>query len=207
MNPVMLLIIGPRHSGTSILAAHLGAHPEISIVNEGKRDAFKKIYGVPVVGNKLILGDNIDWKKRACKYGHLKNRVYWAKNGVRALFRPYPTSYFNIQDYISWGAKVIYTKRDFGNVISIIQRAEAHGTKILLNQACEYIEWCDEQVKDIPDKFVVEYDRFNKSVHKEAILNDLCDWIGVKYSTKMLDGEDCNWVWLDIRRQENENKK
>lgn len=51
-----ILIIGIQHTGSTMLASALGAHPDISIVNEGLHASFTCQVGTEYIGNKVVLG-------------------------------------------------------------------------------------------------------------------------------------------------------
>lgn len=188
--PKIVLVVGARHSGTSLLASYLGAHPDISMIFEDTDQNFLKMYGTKYVGNKLVLNQQIRRTQRASKWGYAVNRYWYWKHGW-GPFRPYPTSKWSIQDYVENEAKIIYIIRGSrDNVNSIIKRA---GQRVSEREAFSYLDKCTQEISPY-DYTSVSYETLVSNPALE--LEWICQSAKIKYSKKMLDGPKSNWRYL-----------
>jgi hypothetical protein len=183
-----LLILGIMHSGTTLLAAMIGRHPEVSMINESFSGEHFQQLGKTYSGNKLLLRQ-IGLKYRGCKFGHLINRIVSQNN--RFTFRVYPQSLYSLRDYPQ-GTKIILITRNSDDVInSLILRdkyprwlAEWH----VRNQQKKEID-----IVNIHGAFIIG---FNTLVnYPEHTMRRICAYLGLPYSPAMLEGAKFNHTY------------
>jgi len=181
-----LLILGSPRSGTTLLASMIGTHTEVAMLIEDRNFAIKKLTSKKILGNKLCLPNQIDLNKRATSFSLLlKNRF-----GIKS----YPTSKYNIEDYLNLkDLKIINIVRDYNDVIySNIKRGEGgKKRKIEQDKAVQWWSRAVEVMYELSQKhsekvITVSYEDLVRE--PEKILRKISNYIDIEFQEKMLEG-------------------
>jgi len=190
----LLLLLGCQRSGTTLLAAMLGRHSEISMLFESTTDDTKKLIGKKYCGNKLLAWRQIRINSTSSKFGHLINRVanfdFGLKKNRHHKVRIFPTSALSIQDYLDDGAKIITIFRNKQEVVNSI----TNRTKMSEAQASiEYDRAVQEMQHVQKEAFEIQFDKLvNDPVQT---LKEVCQFLGLDYEDRMLEGTEYNFVY------------
>jgi len=65
MEPTHLLIIGAPRSGTTLLAAMIGAHSKVAMLIEDRFFSIKKLTGKEVLANKLCIPHQLEIDRKS----------------------------------------------------------------------------------------------------------------------------------------------
>jgi len=187
-----LLVLGLARSGTSFLASLLGGHPDINMLSECFDAGFTRLIGKQYAGNKLCIH-----QIRYDAFSPVPLRVVKTGSKNRAVCR------MLIQDYLSLDAKIIIILRNTEDVInSMVNRT-----------ACSY-DWAETVVnsnikelnKVIDGKcHVVGYSSLCENKVNE--LKEICKYLGLEYSDRMLLGENKNWVYPERNCYDRKNNE
>lgn len=118
-----LLILGAPRSGTTLLAAMIGRHPDVAVLSENLGMAMRKVVGKRVAGNKLCIPNHIEMREtRPWWVGALG----WRGHQVlyrRGFFRYRPEAPVSIEDYLALeGLRLVGILRDGRAVVSSIMK-------------------------------------------------------------------------------------
>lgn len=186
-----LLIAGCQRSGTTILSACLGRHPDINMMVEGTSCDVLKGIGKKYNGNKLCLYSQIRQKQRASRIGYLINRIV---NFNRSYFkrRPFPTSKMSIQDYKDEGARIIYIVRNKEDVVSSMMRRAGFSEKM----ASVHYDKANSHIDD--SGMIVHYELFVEN--NEKVLRNVCSFLWLPFDYRMLEGQNYN-TYYEYKRK------
>ena len=169
----MTLIVGSPRSGTSLLAALVGAHPEAAILNEDITLGWRKLVGKPVIGNKLTVPNLIDLDRR---------RRPWYGPAKRLRLPPGPASVWSIRDYLAAGVVVIGIARDPGPAVeSMVVRGG-------LSREAAQRRWDRSQTALEHADLTLSYAAL--TANPKAVLSEVCARLGLAYSESMLRGAE-----------------
>lgn len=195
IEPKTILVVGCQRSGTTLLASMLGGHSEINMLFESTTDEVFRMIGKQYNGNKLLAYRQIRMRQRASRFGHLINRManlhFRGKKHQRC--RVFPTSQLSIEDYLAQGARLITIVREKEEVISSILSRTEMTRKQALKEYEEAMALIDEvkQRSHLID--------FYDLVHRpEQTLTLVCEYLGLKYEDRMLEGTVHNTVYPDL---------
>jgi len=181
-----LLILGSPRSGTTLLASMIGSHTEVAMLIEDKYFAIRKLTSKKILGNKLCLPNQIDLNKRATSFSLLLKKRF----GIES----YPTSKYNIEDYLNLqDLKIINIVRDYNDVIySNIKRGEGREQrKIERDKAVQWWSKAVEIMFELTQKHsekVITVSYEDLVTEPEKILRKISDYIGIEFQQKMLEG-------------------
>lgn len=190
-----ILIVGAPRTGTTLFAAMIGSHPEISILNEEKSNAWRKALGRKHQGLKLCIPNQIelDRKSEKAEHGELKRQILKTVAEF-ALWDAGPRK--------AWGEERIdatiaqFLKLDDPRVMAILRGPEQavasmqkRGGQPLTEaffrwlRAVEIMETLREEA---PKRFaVVGFERLVSD--PEEVLRACAKWLGVDYAPAMLN--------------------
>jgi hypothetical protein len=178
-----LLLLGLARSGTSFCSSLLGGHPDINMLCESYGSAILRGVGKLYNGNKLCA--------HQIKYNLIDKapvRLVKSRKLVSRLF---------FQDYADLGAKTIIIRRNTEDVAnSMVKR-----TNCSYKSAYEVIEDGTKFLDDVNkhnEILPVSYD--NLCDFKEDVLKEICEYLELEYSPRMLAGEKYNWVYPDRKK-------
>jgi len=118
----LIIILGIRNSGTSLLTSLIGAAPDINMRWENIDWSFMAPAGKPINGNKLILGEQIRLRERG---NILKTFINDLSLMLRRKSTPYPYSRNSIMNYGRIGVKfILITRRKSQNIDSMMRRGK-----------------------------------------------------------------------------------
>ncbi|WNJ17605.1 sulfotransferase [Pontibacter sp. G13] len=192
-NTKLLLILGCQRSGTTLLSAMLGGHPEISMLFESTDEDVMALIGKKYRGNKLLTWRQIRMNQRASRFGYLMNRlanIDLNKKAKPHKTRPFPTSRLSIQDYIDLGAKIITITRKKDEVVSsIINR-----TKMSEAQASSEYDLAMAEVDKV--RHIAHNINFSELVGEPTeTLKGICEFLELDFEERMLEGPKYNFVY------------
>ncbi|MFQ5772658.1 MAG: sulfotransferase [bacterium] len=159
------LVLGIQRSGTSLLAAYLGNHPDINMLLESKKkNVLNKPYGRPLTGNKLLT-IQIDYEKRANwltnKINYVARKLFTTQKGTwyRRLF---PQSELSIKDYYVMNPKIIVIYRKREQVIASMKKRSGYDYKRANKEFRDGISLLDKVIQNL-NPLIVEYGFLCKS--------------------------------------------
>lgn len=190
MNKIRYMILGTSRGGTTILAAALGAHPLVAVLDEDMTGAFDRITGGKIPGIKLCVPNQIELDKRwnpifriGLTGGYFRKSLFMNK---------IPKSSLNIRDYGNFGdIKHICILRHPAGVIPSIINREHRSEKVAIYRWQRTIEVFNELNSD--RTFAPVYISFEKLItNPEDTLQKLCANLGIPYSSQMLEAPSRN---------------
>ena len=190
----LFVVIGLQRTGTTLLASMLGRHPEINMLFESVTKDSLKLIGKQWNGNKLLAYRQIRKNKRSSKLGHLINRIVnldFKQENRHHLVRPFPTSVMSIEDYKKEGAVFITIERDKESSVSSMMK-RAGQTKKQAEREWESGMKIINQLKNEGAYSLTFVDLVNNS---EKYLKEICNFLAIEYSEKMLEGPKYNFVY------------
>lgn len=184
------MILGTSRGGTTIMAAALGAHPLITILDEDMTGAFDKVVGGKTPGVKLCVPNQIEIEKRwhPIFYIGLSNGRFRKS----LLMNKVPRSKLNIHDYTQYGdIKHICILRHPAGVIPSIMNRENRSQDVALYRWKRTVEIFNE-LYNTPaySPVFISFEKLIKT--PEKTLRSLCENLGVNYSEEMLTAPSKN---------------
>jgi hypothetical protein len=182
MTPQRLLIIGAPRSGTSLLAAMLGRHPECGIMHECLSCMEKKIVGKDVVGNKLCVPKQISYEIP------FKYRLYDLLRKAPVLRRILPDRSRSIRKYLTeHEAKIVAIIRDGDAVVNSMLKRSKTRIHTAVDQWSQAVELIDRIKEEFPDSIIVV--RFEDLVtDPESSVKRIVRHLSIAYDPVMLSG-------------------
>ncbi|HEY9082344.1 MAG TPA: hypothetical protein VIN73_03355 [Vicingaceae bacterium] len=179
-----ILVLGAQHSGTSLLTAILGGHPEIAMLNEDLKGNITKVVGKKYAGNKLIYHLQVRKSTKANRFTHLANRIVRFLSPTIGLFkRPFPNSEMSLDDYLELEPKIILMERDLEKNIESICRRESVSEKL----AEEYLEKVAEIPEILPEGIDVhKVDLQSLTEDPKDTVAEICDFLDLEFKEEML---------------------
>ena len=175
-----LLVLGAPRSGTTLLAACLGRHSDVSMLNEDFGRAVRKLVGTRVVGNKLCVPNQIEWAQR----GHPWLREL-RKHGIR---EDEPLSAFSVRDYLSWpNARVVGIVRDGESVVSSIVSRGGQPLDVAVGRWARALAVLEAVRQAAPEQLLLVSFRGLVSA-PEATLRRVAGHLGLSFEDRMLEG-------------------
>tara|TARA_B100000902_G_C27230913_1_gene874761 strand:+ start:278 stop:886 length:609 start_codon:yes stop_codon:yes gene_type:complete len=190
----LFVIIGLQRTGTTLLASMLGRHSEINMLFESVTKDSLKLIGKEWNGNKLLAYRQIRERQRSSRWGHFINRVVnfdFKKENRHHLVRIYPTSKMSIEDYKKQGAIFITIERDKESSIKSMMKRAGQSRK----QAVYEWEQGMNIINNLKGENTYSLNFFDLVNNTNKILLDICDFLDIKYTDKMLEGPKFNFVY------------
>jgi hypothetical protein len=181
-----LLILGAPRSGTTLLAAMLGAHPDIAILHEETSLAMRLILGKSYKGVKLCVPNHIRLSQRGSILYHQLMKI----RGVRRINLYMVESKYSIRDYqkIFPNLRVLMILRAPDQVVSSIRR-RIHWPKSYGEYCFKYAVktmWKLTQEDATGCTKVVQFDSL--VTQPEHVMREICSWLGCEFDQAMLEG-------------------
>ena len=193
IKPGLLLVLGCQRSGTSLLAAMLGRHPEINMLYESTTTDVRKAIGKRYSGNKLLTWRQIRKTRRGSKFGDLLNRMAnldVSRRTKHHKIRVFPTSRMSIDDYLRLDASIIVITRPEEEVVRSITRRTGMSTR----QAVREFQRSERELHTVAD--VALKITFSDLVNEpESVLQRICGFLDLDYDPRMLEGPAYNYVY------------
>ncbi len=186
-----VVILGHQRSGSSLLAAMLGKHPDVGMLYEAYTFDFFKLYGKPIAANKLLVPHQIHHSRKGKASSRILAFIISRIPLLNRWFRMkyfIPNTHYSLEDLKSIGARFIVLQRDRDKIISSMirragytreqaEREHAMGLKTLAH------------VKG-HDVFQVRFEEL--LARPEAVSKEICSWLGIPFSPNMLEGPETN---------------
>lgn len=190
----LFVVVGLQRTGTTLLASMLGRHPEINMLFESVTKDSLKLIGKKWNGNKLLAYRQIRYSIRSSKFGHLINRIAnldFKKHNKHHMIRPFPTSVMSIEDYKNQGAYFITIERDkLSSISSMMKRAGQ--TK---RQAEKEFDAGMKIINKLKKEKTFSLTFADLIKNSEDKLQDICKFLELDYTNKMLEGPKFNFVY------------
>lgn len=191
-----VLVLGCQRSGTTILSACIGRHPDVSMMCESlSKDVLKGI-GKDYNGNKLCLYKQIRIYQRSSVFGHIVNRIVNPFGGYKKR-RPFPNSQLSISDYINLDAKIIFIVRNMSDTVDSIVRRSGISRKNAIREFNLSMSIIDVVTKYLHRGIIIKYEDFLKD--KESCLRRICDYMELQFSKKMMEGQKYNFMYNEYK--------
>ena len=194
-----MLVLGAPRSGTSLLAAMIGSHPDIALLNEELSGASLSIFAKPIKGVKLCAPHQIeiDHSASAQGFASVRGKVRRLTNAARkALGRPQPSGGFrksalSIRDYQAAAERflVIGIIRSPEQVIASIMRRGNQSRKTAEYRWSRLIEILHQLATEQRAGSEVTIIRFDRLVtHPERTLRDCLKAVGLEFTESVMEG-------------------
>jgi len=192
MHQRYLVILGSPRSGTTLLAAMLGRHPDLAVTNEDKTRAWHNVVGKPVVGVKLCVPNDIEWDarwrsavRRRWRRVALYNRHNLGLPGPRLKVK----SIYSIGDLQTWPAtQFVAILRDPHEAVASIRERGRHGEGEARFRWTRAVEAMHRLMQESPDQLaMVDFDRLVTA--PEATMRGLCARLDVTFEPRVIGGE------------------
>lgn len=188
MDHQYVLILGAPRSGTTLLAAMIGCHDEVAMLNEELGFAAKNVIGKRIVGNKLCIPNQVELGKKRARWIQ-----FAGKRGFHALhrygyFRFRPEAEVSIDDYMLWGnTRIIGILRDGNAVFSSIQKRGRQPLRVASYRWCRSIEILDELKNLYDGRFLLlSFERL--VTDPESAMRAVAAHLDLTYQSRMLAG-------------------
>lgn len=193
---ITLLVFGAPRSGTNLLAAMLGAHPDIAMAHEDTGDGWTRVVGKRVRAVKLVTPNQIErdhgWPERWRRLGHRVQR-YGVQNWGLGCPRFKTRSMFDIRDFETWPeARLLAIIRDPVDAIESIRRRRTQPRGEAEYRWARALEIIDAVQRATPDRTrVVDYDNLVRA--PEATMQHCLDWLDLPYEERVIHGSTVNY--------------
>lgn len=187
----MVVILALQRSGTSLLAAMLGRHPDVAMLYEAYSHDFFKLYGKPVAANKLLVPHQIHLRRKAGLawrlLGYTFGRLAFVNRWVRRTYR-IPLVHYSLEDLRRLGVRFIILNRDEEEVAQSMMRRAGYSA----GQARKEIE-AGRQVLSVVEGWTCYSLNFAELLDDpEGQARALCRWLDLPYNEIMLEGPEFN---------------
>ncbi len=179
MSQKLLLIIGSPRSGTTLLNAMIGSHPDVAMLNEDFGHAVFNIIATPMVGNKLCVPNQIEMSET----GSYVQRQLQKRN----LFQYRPQADLSIEDYIDRGAKIIATVRHPDPVINSIEKRGKKDRKLATYRWVRAIDIIDELQRTMGERLLL-VGFPNLVLSPEKVMRRVSEFLSLPFDDAMLEG-------------------
>jgi hypothetical protein len=179
-----LLLIGAPRSGTTLLAAMIGRHTDVGMLNEDVGRAFRKIISKPLTGNKLCVPNQIRMSRQGLR------RFRWLKK--LGFAREAPKSQFCIEDYLEVpNLKVVAIIRDRHDSISSMMARGRNRLRKAARRWSEAIITIYRLRERYRNRvFVVVFD--DLILQPEKSMRKVCEFLDLPFEERMLEGHKFN---------------
>lgn len=181
-----ILILGAPRSGTTLLGAMVGAHPDIAILHEETTQAMRLILGKSYKGVKLCVPNHIRLSQRGSIFYHQLLRI----KGVRRITLYMVESKYSIRDYQRTfpNLHILMILRAPDQVVSSIRRhmswPKSYGEYCYRRAVRTMWELTQEDAGNCTK--VVQFDSL--VINPENVMHEICSWLGCEFDQAMLEG-------------------
>jgi hypothetical protein len=185
-----LLVLGAPRSGTTLLAAMLGCHPDVVMLNEDLRFSVSKIIGNRAVGNKVPIPTHMELSRKLTLFTRFlyKTRLMGLCRRLGLFNSFFPGSFYSIEDYLVVdGIKLVGIVRNPNDVISSMMRREKWSFDFALRnwaRSVEILASLHERLKQ--NMAVITFEDLVSQ--PEPVMRRLSDFLGLDYDPQMLEG-------------------
>ncbi len=201
---IHLLILGAPRSGTTLLTSMIGRHCEVGILVEDMGNAFARVAGKQVVGNKLCIPNHVELHRRRNLARRTGVEKLLRKSGVVALWKRfgileefYYGSVFSIEDYFRLeNFRTVLINRHPDRVIASIHRRGGKSESKATARWCRAVEIMDTlQARMGGDALVVTFEDLLQK--PEAHMRRIATFLELDYDPRMLEGAQFNLLYPD----------
>lgn len=181
-----LYIFGIQRSGTSLLAALLGAHSQINMLNQSTSGDQNRLTGKIYQGNKFCVYHDIRWDTKSSRIRNLLyHKTYFILSRIKKYHALRPSARFTVQDLLKEDCKIIIIHRKYDdNLKSILKR-----TSMSKKKAEKEIEKGNNIFAKIMKNHNYHFLLYNVLISDtENTLKGICKYLEIEYEPKMLEG-------------------
>lgn len=171
-----LIVTGCHRSGTTLLAAMVGAHRDVALINEGRYKEFNYILSKKYVGVKMPIPKILLHKKRS----RLFVRLYWLLKWLYRRKHVLSACDFTIDDF----DKIIFIYRDMGKNVESIMR-ETHVTR---ENAERDVKIADSIAKELNYRDVCFINLKILTRFPIDVMSKVCKYLDLPFDQSMLEG-------------------
>lgn len=194
---MQITIIGAPRSGTTLFAAMIGSHPEVSILNEDKSGAWRRALGRPHLGVKLCVPNQSEASEAARLAarqrlepeiaGRLGAFAAWDQGKAEAWHEPFAGEL--LEDFLAGeDARVMATLRAPERVVGSIQKRGGQPLAEALYRWLRALEIMQAVKQSAPDRFaLVAFERLVSA--PEPVLRACARWLGIEFHPAMLTAD------------------
>lgn len=187
---VKFMVLGASRGGTTLLAAALGAHPKVAMLDEDMSGAFDRVVGGKIAGVKLCVPNQIEFERR---WNPLYAPGLLGGAMRKSLFmNRQPKSRLSIRDYDRFGPiRHIGIARHPAGVIPAIMKRENRGIAVASYrwQRCMNVFKALSGESAYKPVFVTFEDLVRQP---EGTLKALCAALEIDFSAQMLEAPSRN---------------
>ena len=191
-----LLVFGAPRSGTSLLAAMLGAHPDIGMAHEDTGDGWTRVVGKSVCGVKLVTPNQIELthrlpdrvrraRHRLQRYGFQNWGIGWPRFKMRSVF--------SIRDFQTWpDTRLLAILRDPADTVESIRRRGTHMSGEAEYRWARALETIATVRSETPERLhVISYD--NLVGDPVTTMASCLAWLDLPYDERVIHGTTANY--------------
>lgn len=196
---MQITIIGAPRSGTTLFAAMIGSHPEVSILNEDKTGAWRRALGRPNLGVKLCVPNQTERSPAARDVARrrlepeiaqrLGGFAAWDLGKSQAWHEPFAGE--TLDDFLATAgeeARVLATLRSPERVVGSIQKRGGQPLGEALYRWLRTVEILHELSEAAPERVaLVAFERLVSA--PEPVLRACADWLGLAFHPAMLTAD------------------
>ncbi|MEX0921873.1 MAG: sulfotransferase [Rhodovibrionaceae bacterium] len=192
-----LTIIGAPRSGTTLFAAMIASHPEVSILNEDKTGAWRQALGGKHLGVKLCVPNQTERSAAEAEAARARLQALaareaprfsaWDRGRSEAWQEPLAAELLN--DFLAREeTRVLATLRAPERVVDSIQQRGGQPLAEALLRWLRALEIMGSLAETAPERFALV--GFEQLVSDpERVLRACCAWLGLGFHAAMLTGE------------------
>lgn len=181
----ILLILGCRRSGTTLLASLMGAHSKINMINEGCYGEFEHLIGKPYQGVKLAI-PHIAWSRR---YSGLHRWIYRKTRWLPFNIDMPQGSKYSVEDFIKMNAYILFIYRNTeDNINSIVNRSKT--TKRKAKKSVMESQKIQSLIESVPRTKIISLENLTSNPQRE--LKNICKWLDIPFEYDMIHASGMN---------------
>lgn len=189
MEATHLLVIGAPRSGTTLLAAMLGSHPDVAILNEEFQGAMASVFSKRVRGVKLCTPNQIELDRKTHPVLALAQSRSVAVRRVAGRLG-IPRSRWSIRDYLRLpNPHIVAIIRDKPSVVASMTRRNQYGfvtPKLAEARWSRTLQMLRRLQGEKSPLAVVAYPELVRT--PAVVMRRLTGWLGLEWSPAVLTG-------------------